>query len=117
MLFRNSNSKIKITAEMMHSVSTSSKLSLKMSCIAMSGGDIDKAERIYEFFAKDMTLPDVDPTPPSTFQQVKDTASSVFGWLKDNKDEVSQALSFLHALRTKQPITTPSAPLDLPSVK
>lgn len=84
----------------------------------MSGGDVDKAERMYEYFAKDMTLPDVDPVQPTTFQQIKDAAGSVFGWIKDNKDDLTQALSYIQALRSNQPIAPPSsAPLDLPPVK
>lgn len=109
------SNKIKITPDMMRAIKPTSKLSLKLSCLAISNGDVEKADKMYEYFAKDMELPDVDPVPPTTFQQVKDTAGTIFGWIKDNKDDVTQALSYVQALRSGQPlVTTPAAPLDLP---
>lgn len=103
--------KNKVTLEMMRGIKTTSKLTLKLSCLAVSNGDVEKAAKMYDYFAKDMDLPDVDPIPPSTFQQVKETAGSIFGWVKDNKDEVSQAFNFIQAMRSGQPIiNAPTAP-------
>lgn len=109
------SNKIKITPDMMRAIKPTSKLSLKLSCLAISNGDVEKADKMYDYFAKDMELPDVDPIAPTTFQQVKDTAGTVFGWLKQNKDDVTQAVSYVQALRSGQPIISqPAAPLDLP---
>lgn len=100
----------------MRGIKTTSKLSLKLSCLAISNGDIEKADRMYEYFVKDMQLPDIDPVPPTTFQQVKETAGTIFGWVKDNKDEVSQAINMIQTLRSGQPIVNaPTAPpVDIP---
>lgn len=100
---------------MMRGIKTTSKLSLKLSCLAVSNGDMEKAEKMYDYFAKDMDLPDTDPIAPSTFQQVKETAGSIFGWVRENKDEVTQVMNYVQALRSGQPIiNAPAAPLDLP---
>lgn len=101
---------------MMRGIKTTSKLSLKLSCMAICNGDMEKAAKMYDYFAKDMDLPDVDPVPPTTFQQVKETAGTIFGWVKENKDEVTQAFNFVQALRSGQPvITSPSVPpVDIP---
>lgn len=101
---------------MMRGIKTTSKLSLKLSCLAIANGDLEKAEKMYAYFAKDMDLPDIDPVPPTTFQQVKDTAGTVFEWLKGNKDEVTQAFNFIQSIRSGQPIINAPAspPADIP---
>ena len=50
-----SNNKVKL--EMLKGLRTSSKMSLKMSCLAIANGDLKKATEMYDFFAKDMQLP------------------------------------------------------------
>lgn len=105
--------KSQINVEAMKNIRTTSKLSLKFSCYAICKGDVEKAEQLYDYFAKDMQLPDVDPISPTTFQQVKDTAGTLFGWFKENRDDVVQAFNFVQSLRKGQPIiTTPSAPIE-----
>lgn len=100
----------------MGKINTSSKLSLKMTCLAISEGDLEKAERMYDYFSKDMELPDVDPVMPSTFDQVKDAIGTFFGFLKDNRDDVAQALNVIQNLRAGNPVTTPTPipPADIP---
>lgn len=53
-------------------IRATSKLSLKMSCLAACGNDVDKAEKLYRFIAEDLSnLPDIDPAKASVVEQIK----------------------------------------------
>lgn len=103
----------KITMEKIKTIKPTSKLSLKMSCLAMADGDIEKAERIYDFFAKDMTLPDNDPVEPTTIDRIKTTAGELFSLYKENKDDIAQGIAMIRALRGG---VAPSAPANIPEL-
>lgn len=77
-----------------------SKIALKMTCLEACGNDIAKAEQLYEFFIRDLeSLPDTDPVTPTRLAQARETASSLFSWIKENKDDIMQAWSFINNLR------------------
>lgn len=86
-----------------------SKLSLKLSCMSIAEGDVDQAQKIYDFFAKDMDLPDVDPVTPSTFEHVKNTVGSVFGWVKSNQEDIVQAINIIQTIRGKSSVASTAA--------
>jgi hypothetical protein len=94
-------------------INPTSKMSLKMSCIQIADGDIEKAERIYDFFAKDMTLPDNDPIEPTTIDRIKTTAGELFSLYKENKDDIAQGIAMIRALRGG---AAPSAPANIPEL-
>ena len=51
---------------MIRAINPTSKASLKMQCLLVSNGDIDKAERLYDFHGKGYArLTDVRPPPYS----------------------------------------------------
>lgn len=101
--------KKKITMEDLKELNPTSKLSLKMSCMALADGDVDQAKKIYDFFADDMTLPDMDPVQPSAFNQVKDTIGTAFGWFKENQNDIMQVIGIVQALRGKTVVSTTTA--------
>lgn len=79
-----------------------SKASLKQQCLFIAEGDVDKASRLYEFMIKDMDeLPLFDPIQPTTMQQVKETASDTFTWIKENKDEIMDWVGFFRGMFSK----------------
>lgn len=79
-----------------------SKASLKQQCLLISEGDIDKATKLYDFYIKDMEdLPTFDPIQPTTMQQVKETASSTFQWVKENKDDIMDWVGFFRGMFSK----------------
>lgn len=81
-------------------INTSSKMSLKMSCINACKGDVGKARELYEFLASDIVdLPDFDVPQPTTMQQVQQTVGNIFGWVKDNREDIVQAVGFIQSLR------------------
>ena len=65
----------------------------------LAGGDIDKAERIYDFYTRDVPdLPTVDPVEPTWVDNTKKTLSDFFQWANDNPNTVSGIYQFLQAL-------------------
>lgn len=77
-----------------------SKMALKASCIRACGGDVDKAERLYDFYVKDIgTIPDFDVPPPSTFEQIKGIAGDIFGWVEQNQDKLVGAYNMIQNMR------------------
>lgn len=109
-----SNNKVKL--EMLKGLKTSSKMSLKMSCLAIANGDLKKATEMYDFFAKDMQLPDTDPVVPTTFQQIKETAGTILGWFNEHQDDVTRTFNFIQSIRKGEPIinTPTTPPVDIP---
>ena len=87
---------------MIRAINPTSKASLKMQCLLVSNGDIDKAERLYDFMAKDMPdLPMFDPVQPTTLQQVKQTAAETFGWINENQDTIMNWVGMIHGMFSK----------------
>lgn len=83
-------------------------MSLKASCISACGNDIEKAARLYDFFAKDLqSLPDFDIPKPTAYQQVKSIAGEVFGWIDGNQDKIAGAYNFLQSMRRGEPVEIP----------
>jgi hypothetical protein len=82
-------SKNKIDKNMIQAIRPTSKSTLKMQCLMMSNGDIDKAERLYDYMAKGMDdLPLFDTPVPTTLQQVKTGAVETIQWLNENQNQI-----------------------------
>lgn len=88
-----------------------SKMALKASCIRACGNDIERAEKLYDFFMKDIeSIPDFDVVPPTTFEQIKGMAGDIFGWVEQNQDKLVGAYNFIQNLRGGKTIGVPSGP-------
>lgn len=97
----------------MDMIVTSSKMALKASCIKACDNDVDKAERLYDFFVKDIKdIPDFDVKPPSAFEQIKTMAGDVFGWVEQNQGKLLDAYNVFQSIRGGQPLNIPSGPID-----
>ena len=91
-----------------------SKMALKTSCLRACNNDIDKAERLYEFYAKDIAdLPDFDIMPPNTFQQAKDMISNTLSWIDNNQDKIVGYYNIFQHMRGGQPLTLPTNPAPI----
>lgn len=88
----------------MSSIVPTSKFDLKMQCIAIAKGNIDEADRLYEFLAGDLNIPDVTPPAPTLMQQIKETAGSFFGFVKENQGDFVQAYNYIQAIRNGAPL-------------
>ncbi len=98
----------------------SSKVTLKLSCLAACGNDIEQAEKLYNFIAGDLAeLPDMDIPKPSVIEQVKGGANDLFGWIGEHKNDIIDGWNFFQALRGKGGIASaiPAAPpADIPPI-
>lgn len=91
---------IKIEPDMIKMIKPTSRSSCKMQCLFACKGNIEEAEKLYDFLTKDMpNLPDFDPVAPSNMQQVKETAVGLFGWFKENQNEVMTVIDFIKNMR------------------
>lgn len=84
--------------ELLQDFRPTSKIQLKQFCQWFYGGDIKKAQELYEYYAKDIELPDFDPVPPSWQQQVKDNANGFMSWLKENQGTLTQWYDFVRQI-------------------
>ena len=93
------NNKRRRKLEMIQAIRPTSKATLKMQCIFATKGDIDEANKLYDYFAKDMPeLPDYDPTPPTWVDSTKNVANGLMGWLKDNQSTIAQGYDFVRQI-------------------
>lgn len=84
---------------MIQAIRPTSKSTLKMQCLMMSNGDIDKAERLYDYMAKDMDdLPLFDTPQPTTMQQVKTGAVETIQWLNENQNQIMNWVAIIKQL-------------------
>lgn len=94
-----------------------SKLSLKMSCLAACNNDVKEASALYDFIAEGMDLPDVDPVRPTTLSQIRQGAEDVYGWIASHKDELVEAWQFIRTLKPAAPVSgVPSGVPPIPKV-
>ena len=62
-------------------------------------GDIEKAQEMVDFYTKNMpNLPDFDPQPQTFMQQAKDSAKGLFGWIKENQNDIMNGYNFIQTL-------------------
>lgn len=100
-------------------IDPSSKMALKMSCLQTANGDVKKAQELYAFLSDGMeTMPEYPVQQPSFMQQAQQTVGGIFGWVKDNQNDLMQALNFIQRMRgVGAPIMTntpPIPPTDIP---
>ena len=92
---------------------TTSKMALKASCIRACNNDVDKAERLYDFFIKDIKdIPDFDPRQPTALEQIRSVAGDVFGWVEQNQGKLLDAYNLFQSIRGGQPLNIPSGPVQ-----
>lgn len=100
-------------------IRTASKLSLKLSCIAACGNDVDKAEKLYDFIVKDIpNLPEFDPVKASTIEQIKTGANDLFSWIGQHKEDLIEGWNFIQQIRggLMTPPIQEMPPADIPPI-
>lgn len=93
-----------------------SKMSLKMSCLTACGNNVEEAQKLYDFIASDVNLPDTDVMPLSGFDKFKSNAESIFGWIGEHKEALMEGFNMIQAMRGGTPIKSapPSVPTGVP---
>ncbi len=100
-------------------IDPSSKIALRMTCLQQAKGDVKKAKELYDYLSEGMeTMPEYPVQQPSFMQQAQQTIGSLFGWVRENQNEVMQAVNFIQQMRGGQPIGMPAPPtappIDIP---
>ena len=85
-------------------IDVSSKVTLKMSCVQASNGDMAKARELYDFFAKDLELPDYPMPKPNAVQKFTQQADALFGWVDQNGEKFLKGFNMIQMLRGRAPI-------------
>lgn len=80
-------------------IDTSSKITLKMSCVQAANGDMAKAAELYDFFTKDIELPDYPIPQPTAVQKFTQQAESLFGWIEQNGDKFMKGYNMIQMIR------------------
>lgn len=85
-------------------IDPSSKITLKMSCVQAANGDMTKASELYDFFVKDLELPDFPIPKPTAVQKFTQQAESLFGWVDQNGEKFMKGFNMIQMLRGRAPI-------------
>lgn len=64
----------------------------------MNKGNIEKAQEMYDFYARNLELPDFDPVTPTFMQQMKSGASDLFTWIKSNQGDIVNGYQFIQSI-------------------
>lgn len=91
-----------------------SKAQLLQVAMFFNKGDISKAQEMFDFYAKNLDLPDFDPVAPTFIQQVRSNASDLFAWIKENQADIVNGYEFVRSVisnRGTLPVETPTEPL------
>lgn len=97
--------------EMIQALRPTSKATLKMQCLIICKADIDEANKLYDFFAKDMPdLPEFDPAPTTWVDNTKDVAGGIVRWIGENRDSLAQGYEIIRAMTGNR-----LPPLSLPA--
>ena len=75
-----------------------SKAQLLQVAMFLNRGNVEKAQEMFDFYEKNLNLPDFDPVAPTFMQQVKGGASDLFSWIKENQGDLIQGYQFLHSV-------------------
>lgn len=86
-------------------INPTSKMAMKMSCLQAVNGDIKRAKELYDFLAEGVgELPDFPIEKPTMIQQAQQAVNSIFGWVKENQNDLMNAWNFIRQARSGQPM-------------
>ena len=115
MLWLNKEKKKKM--EFIQNYVPTSKAQLLQVSIYFNKGDIQKAQEMFDYYNKNLNLPDFDPVYPTLMQQVKSSASDFFSFIKENKDDLMQGYQLIQSIiKNKGELPIVSADEPLPSI-
>jgi len=94
-------------------INPTSKAALKSQCLYLCRLDIEKAEKMYDFLVKDMEeLPAIEPAQRSFIQNFGEQANGIFGWLRENKDMLTQGVNFIRGIISTRKGAAPLPPIN-----
>lgn len=75
-----------------------SKAQLLQVAMFFNNGNMEKAQEMFDFYAKNLDLPDFDPVSPTFMQQIKSGAADLFSWVKENQGDLVQGYDFIRSI-------------------
>lgn len=75
-----------------------SKAQLLQVAMFFSGGDTKKAQEFFDFYDKNLKLPDFDPVAPTWQQNTANTVNGIMDWLKNNQETLVQGYQFVQTI-------------------
>ena len=84
-----------------------SKAQLLQVAMYFNKGDIQKAQEMFDFYARNLDLPDFDPIQPTFMQQVKSGASDLFSWIKENQGDIVNGYQFIQSVIANKGVLPP----------
>ena len=96
MLWFNKEKKRKM--EFIQNYVPTSKAQLLQVAMYFNKGDLQKAQEMFDFYAKNLQLPDFDPVTPTFMQQVRSSAVDLFSWIKENQEDIVNGYEFLRSI-------------------
>ena len=75
-----------------------SKAQLLQVAMYFNKGDLQKSQEMFDFYAKNLQLPDFDPVQPTFMQQVRSNAIDLFSWIKSNQEDIVKGYEFVRSI-------------------
>lgn len=92
-----------------------SKAQLLQVAMFFNKGDIQKAQEMFDFYAKNLDLPDFDPISPTFMQQLKNNAADFFTWVKENQGDLVNGYSLIRSVIANKGALPDVMPTDIPN--
>jgi hypothetical protein len=91
-------------------IDTSSRMAMKMTCLHACRGNIEHARELYDFLSEGISeMPEYTLPPPTTMQQLTQSASKAFKWLHSNRSNIQGTVQFIQQLRSGGSVITSTA--------
>ena len=113
------NKERKKRMELIQNFVPTSKAQLIQVAMYYNKGDIQKAQEMFDFYAKNLDLPDFDPIAPTFMQQVKRNANDIFTFVKENQDDIMQGYQMIYSIIKNKgalPVASDAAAEPLPPI-
>lgn len=96
--------------EFLQSYVPTSKAQLLQVAMFFNKGDIQRAQEMFDFYAKNLDLPDFDPVAPTFMQQLRGSASDIFTWIKENQGDIVNGYEFIRSVIVNKGALPPIVP-------
>ena len=84
--------------EILRNFVPTSKAQLIQAAMYFNKGDVAKAQEFFDFYSKNLDLPDFEPVEPSFMQQLKSNASDLFSWIKENQGDLVNGYQLIQTI-------------------
>ena len=84
--------------EFIQSYIPTSKAQLLQVAMFFNKGDVQKAQEMFDYYAKNLDLPDFYPVAPTFMQQLKTNANGLFTWIKENQGDLVQGYQLIQSI-------------------